>query len=507
MRENLIEQNKLLARVAAQSIEAGYLAKHLPFETLRQITESEDILFLWVVKPDGEIYLSDDPRMWGKKINDSSIGTKEIVIKEGTFFQTGEKITLFVYPLDIGEPEKRWTLYLGVSPKSLITHINKMIIVSISFFIILIIFATIVSVYLARSVTKPITELRDVTDKISKGNLDIKAEIKSRDEIGQLASAFNKMTEDLKKSREELKQYSKQLEREVEKRTKQLQLKIKEAEGSKAATLNIMEDVDETNKRLLEAQEKLKKYVKELKLLDIKKDEFISITAHELKTPLTSIRGFVDLLQREEVAANPTTRSNYLQIIHQDTERLGTLITDILDLSKLDLGTMKFNYEKTDFNEIMDEIRRQMYPIIEKKKLTPYYEIRKNIPPIITDKGRLIQVISNIINNAVKYTSEGGKIFVTAQPEKENILITIKDTGIGIPKEHIEKIFSRFYQVDSSYTRKMGGSGLGLAICKGIVEAMGGKIWAESKVGKGSTFYILLPTEPKKKEKYASVIK
>ncbi|MCK5281899.1 MAG: HAMP domain-containing protein [Nanoarchaeota archaeon] len=498
MERVLIQQNELLAGIASQSIEAGYLAKHIPFETIRSITESEDILFLWVVKPDGEVYLSDDPEMWGKKIKDDSLGIGEVIVKDSTSVGGEEHIKIIIHPLKIGESEKKWTLYLGVSLKSLTIARNKMIVINTILFVLIIFFSSIVSLYLARSVTKPIIELKNVTDELAKGNLDIRAEIKSRDEIGDLASAFNDMTSDLKKSYMHIEEHEQALENQVQQRTLELQKNVKEIEDSKQAAINMMEDVDETNKQLLEAQEKLKGYVNELESLDVKKGEFISITAHELKTPLTSIKGFADLLQNDKIAGNAKSRKNYLNIIHHDAERLGRLITDILDLSKIDLGAMRFEYSDINLRDVTDTMRNRIYPKADEKKITLNYEVPENLPTITTDADRLIQVISNIINNAIRYTSDNGRVLVSVKPGQDDFIISVKDTGMGIPKDQLDKIFNRFYQVDSSYTRKVGGSGLGLAISKGIIDAMNGRIWVESKLGKGSTFYISLPMKQKK---------
>ena len=141
----------------------------------------------------------------------------------------------------------------------------------------------------------------------------------------------------------------------------------------------------------------------------------------------------------------------------------------------------------------IEGLKRQMDILIKKKNIDSEYKVDDNLSHIIIDRDRLIQVLSNLISNAIKYTHENGKIIVNVTKEGDNIKFSLIDTGIGIPKEEYEKIFERFYQIDSSYTRKAGGSGLGLSICKGLVEAMDGKIWVESELDKGTTFSFLLP--------------
>ena len=272
LENDLIRHNELFAQLATRSIESGYFIEHIPFETLKQITESEDILFLWVVKPNGEIYLADDYKMWGKRIKDDSIGTRELVIKDSIFSKTGEKIKLIVYPLKIGKQEEQWVLYLGVSLKPLIDCRNRMIVINLISFIMIIIFVTAFSIYLTKSITNPIFELRDAAEKIAKGNLNIKIKSKSKDEIGQLAESFNKMVYNVKKSKKELKEYNKQLQKKINEKTKELQnvnviLEKKVRERTKElekAKKNLNKKVEERTGDLKNSKNELEKAKKDL---------------------------------------------------------------------------------------------------------------------------------------------------------------------------------------------------------------------------------------------------
>lgn len=196
MEKALIQENKLVANVISQSIETGYIKKQWPFSTIKQVSESENILFLWVVKPDGEIILADDAEMWGKKIDDSHLGVKEQVVTDSTF--DGKRIKLIIHPLNIEEAGQKWELYIGVSLESIAAARNKMIISSLGFFILIIVFATMLSFYLAKSVTEPIRRLTDAANKISMGDFKVKIKIKSKDEIGELAKSFKRMVNSLK---------------------------------------------------------------------------------------------------------------------------------------------------------------------------------------------------------------------------------------------------------------------------------------------------------------------
>ncbi|MFH1249206.1 MAG: ATP-binding protein [archaeon] len=328
----------------------------------------------------------------------------------------------------------------------------------------------------------------------------------SEDESKELSKTYGEMLASLKLTPEQIKSKidfyaSKEkllekervhLEHEVMKRTKELNKNVKELEDSKVATLNMMEDIDESNKQLIETQSNLKKSYLELKKLDVKKDEFISIAAHELKTPLTSIHGFSQLMQNESIMKDKSKRNEYLGIIDKESKRLGNLVTEILELSRIDLGTIKLVWERVDLRELIKSVVTEMRINVEKQGLYLNLKIGKEIDFVYMDEERMPQVIINLINNSIKFTPKGG-IELNLEKEGKNIHFSVKDTGIGIDKEHFGKIFTRFFQVDSSYTRKAGGTGLGLSLCKEYVELMGGKIWFESEVNKGTTFHFTLP--------------
>jgi len=253
----------------------------------------------------------------------------------------------------------------------------------------------------------------------------------------------------------------------------------------------MMEDVDKTNKELMETEAKLRESIRELRMMDKKKDEFISIAAHELKTPLTAIHGFSQLLADPRTEKDKTKRRNYLKIIDKETRRLSSLVTEILELSRIDLGTIRLKEEVVDLNNIINTVKSEMAVNAKEKGLRLEWNV-KGLPVVRTDREKLTQILLNMMNNAIKYT-ERGSISLDAWAEKDRVHFVIKDTGIGIAKEEQKKIFDRFYQVDSSYTREAGGTGLGLALCSEYLKLLGGKIWVESEPGKGSTFHFTIP--------------
>ncbi|MCX6814357.1 MAG: ATP-binding protein [Candidatus Aenigmarchaeota archaeon] len=372
---------------------------------------------------------------------------------------------------------------------------NQSLSTSLLIFSILSIIAAVIGFLLTKTLSNPIIRLTNASNELGKGNLDVKVDIKSKDEIGMLAKSFNQMAADLERSRNEIKKHSEELEKVVSDRTGELDTKLRELGDNRTAILNMMEDSEEANRQLMKVQKELKKAVDELKKTDVKKDEFISITAHEFKTPLTAIHGFAQLLQGKKI--DRESMQKYLRIMMEETDRLAKLVTEILDLSRMDLGTFKFNFEAADLAKLVDDVSNEIKEIAGKKGLKLRYSISPGVPKqITTDPERLRQVLINLVINAVKYTPKGS-IELKVAKEHGELKFSVKDTGIGIPKEEIPKLFHRFYQIDSSYTRETKGSGLGLALCKEIVQGMGGKIWMESEAGRGSTFHFTLPFKPK----------
>jgi signal transduction histidine kinase len=485
--------------------------------------------YIIIVKSNGDFISSSEKIYDDLKVDNSSsnIFDSQVIKDLGisrVFTPTGDKEGTFTITGDTADSQKIVAFsnipsFGGkiaiVSPLSEIIQVQKekaseiqqvVYRVGTTGFIYMIVISSLVVVtsffLLQRGVSEPITKLKKGIEDIEKTDFKSKVEIsiKSKDEIGSLASAFNQMTKSLRESRSKIEDYSKTLEKKVEDRTEKLNEKVDELTKTQTAIMNMMEDSDKLNKQLAEAQEKLNKNYKELQKLDVEKDEFISIAAHELKTPMTAVRGFSQLLQNEKVINDSEARNKYLKIIETELNRLSKLVTETLDLSRMDLGTMKFAIEEVDSYKMMDDIKENMTQRIKDKGMVLNFKLEKVLPTIVTDRERLKEILINLVDNAIKY-SEKGSITVEAQKEGEYLKFSVSDTGIGIPEEHFDKIFKRFSQVESSLTRKVGGTGLGLSICKELVEALGGKIGFTSKFGVGTTFYFTLPMKYKEKIK------
>lgn len=238
--------------------------------------------------------------------------------------------------------------------------------------------------------------------------------------------------------------------------------------------------------------EKLQKAYEELQTLDKLKDEFISTVSHELKTPLISIKGYGELLHDEKIGTLSEEQKKSLEAIIRNTERLTRLINSILFISKMQAGQVEFKFEPLNVEEVVSVCLSDFKALMDKKRIAFEIDVH-GASKVKGDKDRFIEVITNLLDNAIKFTSDGGEISVKARDENEYVHITVSDTGIGIPADVIPKLFMRFYQLDASTARKYGGAGLGLYITKNIIDALNGKIWIESEVGKGTKVHMLLP--------------
>lgn len=227
------------------------------------------------------------------------------------------------------------------------------------------------------------------------------------------------------------------------------------------------------------------------KEVDQLKDQLLSTVSHELRTPLAAIKGFTTTLLREDVRWDEATQRDFLKIIEEETDRLGELIDNLLDMSKIDAGVLRVDKEPTQLRNVV----REAIDRARRRSEAHWFvmDLPAELPRVWADPRRIRQVLNNLLENAIKYSPRGGQITVTAEVEGDHVTVGVADSGQGIPPEFLDRIFQRFFQVDAASTRKTGGSGLGLSISKGIVEAHGGTIRAESDPGKGSVFRFTLP--------------
>ena len=228
--------------------------------------------------------------------------------------------------------------------------------------------------------------------------------------------------------------------------------------------------------------------------LDKMKTDFISVVSHELRTPLTSIKGYTDLLLSGASGETNELQAEFLGIIQSSTTRLSNLINDILDISRIESGSIDIQQGAVDYGRIVSETLRLMKAAADEKGISMDASLPETIPPVRGDADKVTQILSNLVSNAIKYTPEGGWIKVSLEVTGEaSLLTTIADSGIGIAPEDQKRLFQKFFRADNTSTREAGGTGLGLVIAKTILEMLGGAIWVESEEGRGSRFHFTLP--------------
>ncbi|MEA3493106.1 MAG: ATP-binding protein [Candidatus Margulisiibacteriota bacterium] len=276
---------------------------------------------------------------------------------------------------------------------------------------------------------------------------------------------------------------------------------IAELEKTRKRMLSILEDTTEARDMAKEGKVEIEKLYEDLKVVDQMKTEFLSMVSHELRTPLTPIKGYSAMLLAGGLGKLSSRQEQVIGVIEREGDHLLELINSILDISRITRGrTLDLIKEPISVKALFEDLVLVMRPQTEEKNINIEIDLPKDIPTIVGDLYKIRRVLTNLLGNAIKFTPEGGSIKLSGEIEGKQIRMCVKDNGIGVDKDKTEKIFDKFYQVDSSYTRKVGGLGLGLAIAQDIVEAHGGKIWVESEgVGRGARFCFTLPVAEEKK--------
>ena len=495
------------------------------------LLNKEDVIKVSINLPDEngdlKVAVSSDSDIIGNPSGENNMHSYETDSVVNSPFHTGDSHTLTVVtPLHLsGQTVGTYEILLSMDEAyaTLDMKTQNLLFIAISSLLFLVISFIFL---LRRTVVRPITEFRAAAKKIGECDLDTKIKIKSRDELGELANAFNDMTDDLKVIKAEIEDYSKTLEKKVEARTeelkssqKELQRKVEALEKNKLAMLNIMGDLKTTIGELEKAEKQinrknidLAKAKKELSTLNrdleqkVKirtselekvlkhKDEFISQLGHDLKNPLVPITNLLPVLRKK---TKDPELSEYLDIISRRINYIKHLIVQILEFARLSSPTLELNLEKLNLLELTNQVFEDNQLIFKEKDIKIDNMINEEIF-INADKLKFEEVIVNLFTNSVKYMDKGGKITIDAKEEKDSINVSIKDTGIGLTKEEIEHVFEEFYKADWS-RHDQSSIGLGLSICKRIVEKHGGEIWVESLgQNKGSTFYFSIPKNLKK---------
>jgi len=229
--------------------------------------------------------------------------------------------------------------------------------------------------------------------------------------------------------------------------------------------------------------------ITELRKLETVRNDFVANVSHELRTPLTSIVGYLDTLLESDIE-DSETRDKFLKIIKEETDRLSILIKDLLNLSKIE--SKSFELKADNFEEILNKVVNLLKKNAADKDIKFEVEIDDKLPLVYMVREQIKQVLINLIDNAIKYTPEGGEIKINVEKEADKVYFSVKDSGIGIPKADQERIFERFYRVDKARSRSLGGTGIGLSIVRNIIKQHGSNIQVKSREGVGSEFFFYL---------------
>ncbi len=281
--------------------------------------------------------------------------------------------------------------------------------------------------FVSRKISNPMVEIAQIAERIRAGNLDERIPVKANDEIGQVAQAVNELVD------------------------------------------------------------KLKTDIVQLKKLERIRSEFLGNVSHELRTPIFAVQGFLETLLNGAID-DPSVSREFVGKAFTQAARLNSLLNDLIDISRIESGEMKMSFRYFPLREFLEQIVAEMQQVALQKHITLTLQSDNTPVEVLGDKERLKQVLFNLIDNAVKYNTPNGRVEVSCERTDGKVKISVKDLGVGIPEEHLPRIFERFYRVDKERSREAGGTGLGLAIVKHIVEAHGSKVEVRSEIGKGSTF-------------------
>ncbi|MBL8062566.1 MAG: HAMP domain-containing protein [Anaerolineales bacterium] len=306
------------------------------------------------------------------------------------------------------------------------------------------------------TLTRPLVQLTDATTKISQGNFDQQVNISYllfKDEITLLSENFNTMTQHLN-----------ELYTSLEERVKQRTQELAEARDEAVAA----------NKS---------------------KSEFVSIVTHELKLPMTSIKGYSDLMLAGATGPLNENQAGFLTTIRNNVNRMATLVSDLADISRIESGNLRIEPRSVPVWDVVDEVANLTRTQLEQKKQTLTLEIPEGLPKAWCDRTRLAQILTNLVSNANKYTPEGGEVNIEAIQMENMIQITVRDNGLGMTPEDQQQLFSKFFRSADEKVREAPGTGLGLSITKNLIEMHGGRIWFESEFRQGTRFYFTIPQQ------------
>ncbi|WP_270568143.1 cell wall metabolism sensor histidine kinase WalK [Bacillus sonorensis] len=535
-----------------RSTESSTTLKEDAERILNDFSKEGEILEVSLIDKSYEVIATSNP--YNREV--ASKKTTEGIIKrtllvglpyENKFFdpERDSKVRISVTPIKKANQETIGAIYVVASMDDVYNQIRTINMILASGTILALGITAFLGVFVARTITHPLSDMRKQAIELAKGNFSRKVRKYGNDEIGQLATTFNYLTRELKEAQSMTEGERKKLSSVIAYmtdgviatnrngaiillNTPALELLNVSRETALEMPITSLLGLDDeyTFEDLVEQQDSLileidqeertsvlrvnfsviqKEHgkidgliaviydVTEQEQIDQERREFVANVSHELRTPLTTMRSYLEALA-DGALQDPNIAPRFLNVAQNETERMIRLVNDLLQLSKFDSKDYQFNKEWIHFIRFFSLI-------IERFEMTKeqHVDFISHLPDrdlyVEIDPDKITQVLDNIISNALKYSPEGGHITfsVDVNEEEELLYVSVKDEGVGIPRKDMEKIFERFYRVDKARTRKLGGTGLGLAIAKEMVQAHGGDIWADSIEGKGTTITFTLP--------------
>jgi len=333
-------------------------------------------------------------------------------------------------------------------------HVNRAILISTA--LVTAVLAMLGSYAIVRYViVDPVTRLKEMSERVSAGDANVRADIHTGDEFEELSLSFNRMVRGLEASRDQFRRLNESLDTRVD-------------------------ELAQANLALFESNRL--------------KSEFLATVSHELRTPLNSILGFGELLA-DGLRHEDDKKRRYLENIQKSGRMLLGMINDILDLAKIESGKMDVYAGEFSLHDVVEGLLTLCRPLAEKKNLDLRMQVASEMPVLVTDQGKLRQILHNLLSNAIKFTPEGGRVTLQAHADGNHLVVSVVDTGIGISEEECEHVFEKFRQSGDALTREHGGTGLGLSIVRELCELLGGTVAVDSALGRGSTFTVRLPLQ------------
>lgn len=511
--------------------------------------KAEDILEARVVDSRSRIIGTSDSNnqeLIGQRTNDILVKRALAVGKdyEKVFIdeETGQRRWVLSSPIKT-DHEVVGTIYLVAKIEKVFNQMKVVIQIFATGIVIALVITAILGVLLAQTITRPISDMRKQAIALSKGNFSRKVKIYGNDEIGQLAFTFNTLTRRLQEAQATKESERRKLSSVLsymtdgviatdrkgrvilinEPAARMLQVVSEDVMSKPLIELLQLQDehtfqdlLEEQDSVILDYSTKEEPYIlranfsiiqketgvvnglitvlhdiTEQEKIELERREFVANVSHELRTPLTTMRSYLEALA-EGAWKDKEIAPKFLSVTQTETERMIRLVNDLLKLSRMDSKDDTLTKTWVDFTIFFNHIIDR-FELTKKQTISFERRLPKKALYVEIDEDKLTQVIDNIISNALKYSPEGGKVTFQVEEKDEEIIVSIADEGVGIPKQNVEKIFDRFYRVDKARTRKLGGTGLGLAIAKEMITAHNGNIWATSEEGEGTTISFSLP--------------